>query len=253
MISIETRQEAVRQYRAGAGSPTIAKNLGVSVFWVLKVVEAAGIKRGLESNGNRKSARYDAFTEVVDEPTAYWLGFLLADGGLSRGRQVTLCIKDLDHLICFKKWMQSEHDIIPDRASFRISFTHQGLADDLKALKFIQNKSLILEFPDIPMELERHLVRGYFDGDGSVSLYEWHSTCGRYARPTCCLSICCGSRIFIDRCAAILGLTVISHKKKYWVAKTSAKDKLLSAYHVLYDGATIFLPRKHDRLIEYLS
>mgnify|MGYP002625860766 CR=1 FL=1 len=44
---------------------------------------------------------------------------------------------------------------------------------DLIRLGAIPNKSLILEFPkDIPNDLIRHFVRGYFDGDGCISKNE---------------------------------------------------------------------------------
>jgi intein/homing endonuclease len=35
----------------------------------------------------------------------------------------------------------------------------------------VPNKSLVLKFPDIPKEMYRHFIRGYFDGDGSLCLH----------------------------------------------------------------------------------
>ena len=54
-----------------------------------------------------------------------------------------------------------------------LSQTSQKTVNDLKRLGCIENKSLVLTFPtydQVPEELIYHFIRGYFDGDGSVSI-----------------------------------------------------------------------------------
>ena len=44
------------------------------------------------------------------------------------------------------------------------------LVSDIEKLGVIENKTLVLTFPELPTELVHHFIRGYFDGDGSVFL-----------------------------------------------------------------------------------
>ena len=41
----------------------------------------------------------------------------------------------------------------------------------IREFSIVRNKSLILEFPNIDEKLYPHLLRGYFDGDGSLYQY----------------------------------------------------------------------------------
>jgi hypothetical protein len=246
-------KDIIALYEQGLGTTAIAKRLPVSSAYASKVARREGVNRGLAGNGNRKAARYDAFRAVEDEATAYWLGFLLADGSLSRGRQVSLCINDRDHVQRFKEWMQAEHAIIQDGDAWRISFTHQGMTDDLAQFGCVQHKSLVLEWPAIPGHLERHLVRGYFDGDGSINWSKggsYHTLANGtrkrydYIKPS--FSIISGSQPFLECCAHVLGLEVNRTKRRYWRVRTGSRAELCRIYRLLYDSATVYLPRKRE-------
>jgi hypothetical protein len=50
-----------------------------------------------------------------------------------------------------------------------LTINDKKMVDDLIRNGCMPNKSLILLPPTIPLELERHFIRGYFDGDGWVS------------------------------------------------------------------------------------
>lgn len=54
------------------------------------------------------------------------------------------------------------------------SLRSQKTVNDLKRLGCTEQKSLNLTFPtkeQVPPHLLHHFIRGYFDGDGSISLY----------------------------------------------------------------------------------
>lgn len=123
------------------------------------------------------SINHNAFSEYTPE-SAYWAGFLAADGNLrvshSGCKQIRIYLKKSDsiHLEKFKKFLQSEHKVSLspsyDRCSFE--FTSEKIFDDLTRLYNITpTKSFTLKPPTgLPENLIRHYVRGVFDGDGTV-------------------------------------------------------------------------------------
>ena len=52
--------------------------------------------------------------------------------------------------------------------------TNKKIVTDLIALEFVQKIKVTLKFPNENQEyqkiLQRHFIRGYFDGDGSISI-----------------------------------------------------------------------------------
>lgn len=122
----------------------------------------------------------DVFETIDTEEKAYWLGFLYADGCIYKSRnsyviEVGLSIKDIGHLVKFKKFLNSNHVLkIKDYKGYKscsITIRSQKMAKDLMDKGCIPNKSLLLTFPSndiIPNDLRHHFIRGYFDGDGCV-------------------------------------------------------------------------------------
>ena len=120
---------------------------------------------------------------LSDTPESfYWAGFIAADGCLSlkRGKSKMLSIglaeKDENHI---NKFITSvgftgkiNHSVC--REKFKVSSVKiysSILFDSLGRFNLGTNKSLILSFPDkmINNKLINHFMRGYFDGDGSIS------------------------------------------------------------------------------------
>ena len=97
---------------------------------------------------------------------------MMADGSVSEMNdiQMTLQMKDKYILEKMMDVMKSTYPIISIKdkyCGFRI--TSKFLARDLAKLNVVPQKTLILlPPPNIPDNLYHHLVRGYFDGDGSI-------------------------------------------------------------------------------------
>eukprot|EP01084_Bolivina_argentea_P256611 432095_1 len=110
---------------------------------------------------------------------AYWLGFLFADGSVQEmgsNYQIALKLKCIDHshVEKYKNALMSGYHLGLCKNKENCSVSHtiydNILAMDLIQLGCIPRKSLKLEWPrDIPDEYVHHFVRGYFDGDGSIS------------------------------------------------------------------------------------
>ena len=112
---------------------------------------------------------------------AYVLGYWYADGSMYpsvRGSYITVTSVDQDTIYKIKKWLESEHiiresgSIWPNRKTrFTLRIGNKSLYKSLVGLGLYPDKSLTVKLPVVPDKYFDHFVRGYFDGDGCVSLY----------------------------------------------------------------------------------
>ena len=131
-------------------------------------------KSGLKINPHGKQLlNSDKFSCIDTEEKAYWLGFLYADGNVRENKiSLELAVKDKEHLEKFNQFMEKEKDILTSGHRVRCLFMDKKVYQDLVNLGVVPNKSLILKFPNynqVPKNLIRHFIRGYVDGDGSLS------------------------------------------------------------------------------------
>ena len=125
---------------------------------------------------NTGSFDHHYFKAIDTEAKAYWLGFIMADGCVRdtvlRGAMelsIHLAGKDQSHLERFKEAVGAVTKVHTEKSgSVRVGLRSDHLCSDLISHGCTARKSLTLQFPNVPQPLERHLVRGYFDGDGSV-------------------------------------------------------------------------------------
>src|SRR5205085_9225815 len=151
-------------------------------YWLKKL----GVPTRTVSEVKRRYAlREDAFARLDDEATAYWLGFLCADGCNYRRRgcgevHLVLQKRDIPHLERFAAFVGTEKPIRKEARyeTYRLSLYSKRMSDDLIRLGCPPRKSWALAFPAVPGPLVAHFIRGYFDGDGSASMS------ARFGNPT---------------------------------------------------------------------
>lgn len=158
----------------------IANRTGLRSGQVYGILHRRGIRpKGLQRA--RFNERY--FEDIRSQYQAYWLGFMFADGCIIRRKydyssnivalRVGLSIQDRQLLDAFLIDIQSSPRIAicNNGKEARVSLNSVRMVNDLESLGCVERKSLKLTgIPDIPAGLVRHFVRGYFDGDGSVSV-----------------------------------------------------------------------------------
>ena len=119
---------------------------------------------------------------------AYVLGLIYTDGNLHIRKNKSgyelgilsfgqkdkeLVEKFLNLMECDAKIRYRERQDLENTTSgelYFFSIANNDLSNDLLRLGVTQNKSLDMKFPEIPTDLIRHFIRGFFDGDGSVYL-----------------------------------------------------------------------------------
>ena len=193
---------------------------------------------------------FDKFTEK----SVYLLGVIYADGNVEKNYS-RLCIssKDYDWLSDIAKIFGNPR--INERKNelgkwYVLSINRKYIVNKLKEIGVTQNKSLTMDFPDIPIKLIGHFFRGYFDGDGSIR----HDKKRGYE-----LDFACGSAKFAKMLHRYLNENVYNgfklyHKRKnYWNIRGFNKcwEKFKD---FVYRDATIYLSRKKldDAIVQSL-
>jgi len=105
--------------------------------------------------------------------SAYWAGFIAADGCLSyRGKMLSIGLNERDagHLNKFAKAIKTNAKIWYTQCnnSVHIGIYSEKIFDSLLNLGITPNKSLSIDNVNIPRQLMSHFIRGVFDGDGYI-------------------------------------------------------------------------------------
>lgn len=112
---------------------------------------------------------------------AYVLGFIFADGSMEnapylRGKYLRIFNTDLEIIENIKNKLDSLHKIVRislktnPRPCYMLRIGSHKIYDDLGKLNVFPKKSLNMEMPAIPKKYFRDFLRGYFDGDGCVTI-----------------------------------------------------------------------------------
>lgn len=214
----------------------------------------------------RNTFNHSFFSNIDSEEKAYWLGFLYADGSIykeiknDRCRlELTLASKDINHLKKFNIALEATNNIYEKRGGFgnrriysavTINYTSKQLYNDLLKAGCVPNKSTILKFPSIevvPIKLQRHFIRGYFDGDGC---FTYHSDYVRRKYNMQPLVIFCETKEFLKGILDIVNLPATialnGNSKVNWAFRLQKKSSLEFILKYMFEDANTYLDRKHE-------
>lgn len=248
----EKYDKAIKEYLNNKKSLTqISKDFSLSRGKLTSYMKILDIK--IINKQNDSDIKENIFDNINTEEKAYWLGFLYADGYISKDGVIELGLqeRDLEHIKKFKKFLNSKNKICyrKNTKSYRLSFRNKHMVKSLKDKGVINNKSLILTYPDesiLPKYLTRHFIRGFFDGDGYLGIKNQNGkTTGR-------LGITSGSPTFIKELI----------KAMNWKELSIRKDKRNNSYVIewssfltyfmlleLYNNSIIYLDRKYEKFL----
>lgn len=224
-------------------------------------------------NGMKKSpysCNYHYFDVIDTEHKAYWLGFLMADGWISYNSDsnagtfgVEIQYRDIKHLKKLNKDLEGNYKITDRWRKCTISNSDEEhhfcvlrvystkMYEALVSHGFTTNKSFEACIPNISDDLKRHFLRGYFDGNGSIS---------NRSKGNCYIKFTTASKTFVDDLFNLLADNNISIANYSTVTEygTTVYDPYidkeesnrLKFLHYIYDGATIYLERKYKKAMK---
>lgn len=167
----------VKLYNDGFSATEISDSYYVHKTTIQIILNKLNIKMRSPSERARKYSFNENFFEKIDtEQKAYWLGFIIADGCISCNKysktlQIALNKIDFLHL---KKFLRSVNSNVPIKSGCNNSviccLTSYKLGNDLSQYGVVPRKAHKTYFPkQIPEYLQRHFIRGVFDGDGCLA------------------------------------------------------------------------------------
>jgi len=252
-LTDEQVKEVCRRYIDGESSPRLGKEFNVSGHSIRSLLERRGIPRRSQREAQLKHSLDETVFDTITEESAYWVGFLIADGTIldrpgSPEIVLALSAKDKDHLERFRSFLRSSHAIAISKRKVksgeylvaRFSVRAPRLAKALAAFGVVPRKSLKAKV--IGLEHNRHFWRGVVDGDGSLTHH-------LNSRKNCSRLHLVGSQPLLQQFVDFLqpympdkDIAVKPHKTVYEVNLYGLSA--IQAMNLLYQSCSIALERK---------
>lgn len=240
-------EEIIIKYNSGTNKNILSKEYKVSHKTISNIIDRNGRER---LKGNQKYSVNEDYFKLIDcEEKAYWLGFMYADGYIiekNSSLYAGVLIKDREHLEKFKVCIESNNPIknTSKHNNYTINISNKKFCENLITQGCVPRKTFLIKFPILRDDLKRHFIRGFFDGDGSI-------TC---SDKTLQITICCASNDFINELVNELYSSLeLKRIKKIYIRKdglllyvnSSGEDIILLSKY-FYDNSNIYLERKKE-------
>ena len=175
----EQEKDIVNLYVKGKGSGELAKEFSANKSTICDILHRYNITIRNNSDARRKlSLNQSIFSEITPN-SAYWVGFLMADGGICNTTiSLSLAITDIFHILKFKAFMGAGQKVIKskpktfgkyiDKGQVGISVHSSTMVDDLSTFGVVPRKSKTASVKIL--EFNPHFWRGVIDGDGCIGM-----------------------------------------------------------------------------------
>ena len=254
------KKEIIKMNELGLSFIKISSRLGIYRHTIRRWMKSVDYK--IVNTHNRLRVREDLFNTIETEEDAYWLGFLHADGYISKGGMIQVGLKHTDykHLLKFadfcgfdkSKVVRKQKTNFPNSYRCRMSFSTQHLKENFTKHGVFNNKSLTLVFPEwLPKDLHPHFIRGYFDGDGTITIVP------RLRVEDFKQVSLIGTKEFLESVLRILNLDLKLYKDKRHRFNTYSiqfnKKDGLNFLDYMYKNSNIYLERKNNLYLQGYS
>jgi intein-encoded DNA endonuclease-like protein len=237
-------------WEEGKNPNEIGNWYGVTRQTIWRIMKEFGIERRNNSEARRRYSLNEDFFEIWTEKSAWLFGWYLGDGCISRDKMLIFDLhkKDKEVLYKFNEAMGANyqvhvHEDWAEKGNrywyhSRIAYCSQKLVFDLQKLRY----------DNVPIGLESHFIRGFFESEGSVW---WDQKKGLLSN-------------FTQNDKAILEFIHFILKNREGIVKGGGVYKsgnghqlsfsrcdTIALYHYLYDNCgNLFLRRKKERFEE---
>lgn len=194
----------------------------------------------------RKYTLNENFFDELTEKSSYWLGFLYADGYVrmkdGKSGELKIKLKDTDkgHIEKFLKDIECEKPIkcgVDGKSKYcSVTIYSNLMVNKLVNLGCVNRKTQKIRLPKLSEPFMSHFIRGYFDGDGSISKVK--------NRPNSfSLSICSNER-FNDDVISFFGFGTSYRYGSYSVIKINKLMDIVKFRDYIYSNSVTLLERK---------
>lgn len=201
---------------------------------------------------------------------AYVLGFFVADGCMNKNKRgacfLQFTSKDRDIIQKIRDVLASTHKIAAVqeakewKTAYRLQIGSKKLFNDLLKLGLVPRKAKRISVPQIPQKYLQHFIRGYFDGDGHVTVSTYKRKNRNNRLTTIILSGFSSSNKkflvslhgLLKQYAGLVGGSIFESSGQRLLY--SIHDSL-ALYRFLYQGdiGDLYLSRKKSKFEQYLK
>ena len=181
-FSEQIEKQAIFNYiEKKQGLCTAGKEYGISQHMMEKILKKYGITKRTYTEAKQEGRKYpcnDNFFKIQNADMGYILGFIAADGYISsKENRISIEIQEQDKDILFQianKTNVTRPIHVQKRNSGKTTATLRNWSytwkQDLAHFGIVNKKTFTLQPPNLLLPKYRiDYIRGYFDGDGSIS------------------------------------------------------------------------------------
>jgi hypothetical protein len=260
-ISEENIKNIIKEYEHDLVSCSyLSQKYNYSKTSILRLLKRNNIS--IRDNNFYKTNKHNLhyFDKIDTSDKSYWLGFLYADGCISKNTiSIKLSEKDISHLLKFKNSLDSENKIFvgtnkngygKGNSFCQFAITNKELAETLISYGVFRNKSKTLEYPNIDEIFFKDFIRGYFDGDGSVYYYIGK----KYNYIYSSISFT-GTKNLLEWILKVIPIQTNCKIHKYknkniYDLKIGGTNKVKEFYNYIYENSELYLDRKKNKFEE---
>lgn len=238
--------------------------MGIDTSYSEKRKEMYG---GKLSKAFKKYQLDETVFDIIDsDEKAYWLGWYMTDGYNNENKHsvsLRLQEKDTEILEKLKHFLKTDSPILKLKRKYKgkeviyselyISSIH--LSKSLANLGVIQNKTHKKSIPNIDSKYIRAFIRGYFDGDGCISIvknknkkvesYNYQLNFTGNIEPLVFI------KEYFEKQINLNDRKIHLNKNKSFTLLYSGRNVCTRILNFLYKDADLYLKRKHEKYIEY--
>ncbi len=266
----EQKLEVINDYLSEKISKMgIRKKYKIGLKYFKKILREAKIEnktRPIDYNTRKYTLDFLFFRDINTEEKAYLLGLLASDGHITHKgniHKIKISLIDLELIEKFKIAIGANNKIY----SFKKKETHQiqyaltissvEMIHDLEKYGLSGNKSSKTHIPkEVPYNLIKHFIRGYFDGDGSIYIDK-----KRCNFPTVTItSSSLGMLQQIDKYLKENNLVRLEknlieadNRGNCWYIRTNKIEEINNFLNHIYKDSKIYMKRKMDLYLQILE
>lgn len=251
----DNKKFLTKKYEELKNGRLIAQEIGVNKSLVYRWLKKYGITNKAYK---RHSVNESYFSDINTEEKAYYLGFIYADGCIYRGDsknsmvfQINLAIKDKKILEDMNQAFDSDYPIVEFNGNHgnqlcKLKISNTEFCKNLMAQGVTFRKTYECHYPkNFRDNLERHFIRGLFDGDGCIyrnKKRKWNrmnfhifaeKEFSKEIQDRLKKAFGIESHIYNNTSSDIIRNLVVS-----------STEHLEKMYHILYDNASYYFERK---------
>lgn len=244
-------------YESGWSFAKIQKKYNVTQQVMNRLFRENNWKTRLKYEYRRYNLNESYFDFITTPNQAYIIGLLAADGynhESTGGIRISLQERDKQILLDINKEIGSDRplhirhfDKEEWQDSYTLNINSMKMSARLQELGIVQNKSLILDFPDwIDEDLFPFLLKGYIDGDGWIQKYHLGFMSSD--------KFCYGVQSFITEHYGIKSFVMdmkrnySEHTKTWYINKTQDISFLAN---LMFSKEVLGIERKNNKYIEF--